>query len=294
LAGLETLSHPFTHEEIDKVVAQMPSDKSPGPDGFSGLFMKVCWPVIKYDFYRLCQEFWEGTVNLQSINDSFITLIPKTSSPEGPNDFRPISLLNICLKLITKLLANRLQERVLELVHINQYGFLKSRTIQDCVGWAYEYIHQCKQSSQESIILKLDFAKAFDTVEHEAIMKDFAALGFDPKWLQWMHMIMSSGTSSILLNGVPGKKFPCRRGVRQGDLLSPHLFNLMADILQQMLKQAYQSRPLVHPLHQGAQLTVLQSADDMLLILHSSAEQATYAKKILDTTAKFSGLQIIF
>jgi hypothetical protein len=68
----------------------------------------------------------------------------------------------------------------------------------------------------------------------------------------------------------------------------------MADILQQMLKQAYQSRPLVHPLHQGAQLTVLQSADDMLLILHSSAEQATYAKKILDTTAKFSGLQIIF
>jgi hypothetical protein len=138
LSGLENLSKPFTHDEIDKVIAQMPCDKSPGPNGFSGLFLKVCWPVIKYDFYRLCQEFWEGTVNLQSINDSFITLIPKVLSPESPNDFRPISLLNICLKLLTKLLANRLQERILDLVHINQYGFLKSRTIQDCVGWAYE------------------------------------------------------------------------------------------------------------------------------------------------------------
>jgi hypothetical protein len=105
----------------------MPSDKSPGPDGFSGIFLKVCWPVIKYDFYRLCDEFWEGSLNLQSINDSFITLICKVASPEGANDFRPISFLNICLNLITKILANGLQLRVLELVHVNQYGFLETR-----------------------------------------------------------------------------------------------------------------------------------------------------------------------
>jgi hypothetical protein len=79
--GLEALSTPFTHEEIDTVVAHMPSDKAPGPDGFSGLFIKVCWPIVKYDLYNLCQEFWEGSVNLQSINDSFITLVPKILSP---------------------------------------------------------------------------------------------------------------------------------------------------------------------------------------------------------------------
>ena len=85
--GLEDPSNPFTHDEIDKVVADLPTDKAPGPDGFSGLFIKVCWPIIKFDFYRLCHEFWEGTVNLQSINDAFITLIPKTNSPEGPMIF---------------------------------------------------------------------------------------------------------------------------------------------------------------------------------------------------------------
>jgi hypothetical protein len=127
--GLEALSIPFSHDEIDKVVAELSCDKAPGPDGFSGLFIKLCWPIIKYDFYRLCHEFWEGSVNLQSNNDTFITLIPKVNAPECPNDFRPISLLNSCLKILTKLLANRLQESILSLVHLNQYGFLKSRTI---------------------------------------------------------------------------------------------------------------------------------------------------------------------
>jgi hypothetical protein len=185
----------------------MPSDKSPGPDGFSGLFLKVCWPVVKYDFYQHCQEVWEGTINLQSINESFITLVPKVLSPESPSDYRPISLLNICLKLITKLLANRLQSKVLDLVHVNQYGFLQSRNIQDSVGWAYEYIHQCKQAGTPPVILKLDFAKAFDTVEHAAILKVFESWGFDPRWMKWLTMIMSTGTSEVLLNGVPGKNF---------------------------------------------------------------------------------------
>ena len=104
--GLNSLSVPFTNSEIDKAVHDLPSDKAPGPDGFNGLFIKTCWPIIKHDFYRLCHDFWLGKVNLQSINDAFITLIPKIPSPESPNDYRPISLLNSCFKLITKVLAN--------------------------------------------------------------------------------------------------------------------------------------------------------------------------------------------
>jgi hypothetical protein len=73
------------------------------------------------------------------------------------------------------------------------------------VGWAYEYIHQCKQSGTETVILKLDFAKAFDTVEHKAIKKVFESWGFDATWLDWLDMIMSTGASSVLLNGFGGR-----------------------------------------------------------------------------------------
>jgi hypothetical protein len=60
----------------------------------------------------------------------------------------------------------------------------------------------------------LDFAKAFDTIEHEAILQVMKHMGFNDLWLRWIKEILSTRTSSILLNGVPGKQFICKRGVR--------------------------------------------------------------------------------
>jgi hemerythrin-like domain-containing protein len=97
------------------------------------------------------------------------------------NDFRPISLLNSSIKVLTKILADRLQVVILKLLHANQYGFIRTRTIQDYISWCFEYIHQCHHSRKEIIILKFDFAKAIDTIEHGAIIAMMEALGFTGK-----------------------------------------------------------------------------------------------------------------
>lgn len=127
--SLAHLYENFSISEIDEVVKRMPTDRAPGPDGFNGCFIKSCWPIIRQDFYTLCAQFCEGNLALESLNRSFITLVPKKSTPERVNDYRPISLQSVALKLLTKVLADRLQSVITELIHQNQYGFIKARTI---------------------------------------------------------------------------------------------------------------------------------------------------------------------
>ena len=66
--GLEDLSQPFSDSEVESVIKNMPPDRAPGPDGFSGLFLKKCWPILKEDFMQLVKEFYEGRCNLECLN----------------------------------------------------------------------------------------------------------------------------------------------------------------------------------------------------------------------------------
>jgi hypothetical protein len=82
----------------------------------------------------------------------------------------------------------------------------------DCLAWAFEFLYQCETSRNEIILLRLDFAKVFDSIDHSAMLKIMKQMGFDARWLIWIDIIFSSGKSYVLLNGVPRRQFFERGG----------------------------------------------------------------------------------
>jgi hypothetical protein len=104
----------------------------------------------------MCSAFYNGDLQLQCLNTAYITLIPKINNPIDASGFGPISLITMEIKVITKLLANRLQDRIIPLLHKNQYGFIKTKTINDCLSWAFEYINIFHKSRREIIRIKVE------------------------------------------------------------------------------------------------------------------------------------------
>lgn len=293
---LSYLVDPFSSQEIDDLVKRISIDKALGPDGFNGYLLEKCWPIIVQDFYRLIAHFHAGCIDIQPLNSSFITLVPKKTNLETANDFRPISLMNISLKLLTKAFVDRLQGVITKLIHQNQYSFIKGRTIQDCLAWAFEYIHQCQQSNREIVIIKLDFEKAFDSIEHEAILMIMRHMGFPAKWLSWVDMIFNSTCTSVLLNRVPGMSFKCKRRVRQGDPLSPLLFVLGVELLQAILNRACQLGLISKPIRPDdeSDFLVIQYANDAIILMKADQKEFFCLKALLNTFAQSTCLKINF
>jgi len=139
-------------------------------------------------------------------------------------------------------------------------------------------------------MLKLDFAKAFDTVNWEGLFAILKARGFEEIWIDWIRTILSSSKSAVLVNGCPGPWINCKRGLRQGDPLSPYLFLLVAETLQRMIQREFSAIP--HPIESGTPCAVLQYADDTLILLKGAPSAVSHLKIILDQSAAATSLSI--
>jgi hypothetical protein len=288
ICGLELVA-PFTALEIKKAVDSMDRSSAPSPDGLGPSFYRAAWASILPQVIRLFDAFHAGNVDLDSIKQAHVVLLPKKPGTPDPGAFRPISLQNCSVKILCKVLTSRLQVRIGDLIDIDQTGFLADRSISENFVYAMELMQTCFRRRTSCVVLKLDFAKAFDSVSWSSLWAIMLARGFPTLWCDWMDMIFSSSRSAIMLNGVPGKWIRCMRGLRQGDPLSPYLFLITADVLQRLIKL---DAGILHPITDGVPCPVLQYADDTLIIMRADAGAARRLWLILQQFEQATGLRI--
>ena len=181
--NLEDLDTPFTEEELLNTIRSLPSEKAPGPDGFIGVFYKKCWEIIKDDFYVAILGFYNHrTAKMSLFNEANIVLLPKKQDARTLNEYRPISLINSMVKIITKMLAIRLVPHLNELVSHAQNAFIRKRCIHDNFIYVQRVIQLLHKKKKPALFIKLDISKAFDSIEWPYLLEVLKALGFSRKW----------------------------------------------------------------------------------------------------------------
>lgn len=200
------------------------------------------------------------------------------------------------MKIILKILANRLKLALLFIISPEQTGFMKDRNISDGIIITSEIIHSIKLKKTRGVILKLDFEKAFDTVNWDFLFDVLSRMNFGSRWIMWMRSIFKTMKITVLINGSSTNEFSPSRGLRQGDQLSPLLFNLVGQILHHLINTAN-----IHGKFTGIQIgkdgmnfTHLQFADDTLLFINGDDTSIYNVKSILITFQLLFGLCINF
>lgn len=251
--------------------------------------------MFKPEVMQFFKEFYDNGKLASGLNNSFITLIPKVDCPSSISDFRPISLIGSIYKILAKVLANRLKKVVPRVIGEAQSAFLGGRNILDGVLIANEFVDWWKVNRKKGVVLKLDFQKTYDSVNWDCLLSMMNEFGFRVRWRGWIWECLQSSRCSVLVNGLPTAEFKPSKDLRQGDPLSPFLFNIVAEGLNMLMLRA---RPLglLSGVTMGNDVMIshLQFTDDTIIFCEAKLEEVMVVKRILRCFELVSGLKINF
>lgn len=283
---LAYINQPFTLQETTDAIKRLPRNKAPGPDGYSSEYYQLLSPIRTS---HLLPVFESATTTAkfppEMLTATIITLPKPGKEPNLPQNFQPISLLNVDVKFHAKLIANRLSRILPNLINYDQVGFVMGRQTTDATRRMLNLLHLVEENKEPSLLLALDAEKAFDRVHWGYLSKVMDKFGLVGPLQNAIMALYSSPSAFVYTEGLFSKPFLITNGTRQGCPLSPIIFTMLMEPLAEKIR----SHPSIHGIKsQEHHHKISLFADDVILALSNPDKSLPTAHDVLAQFSKIS------
>lgn len=288
--AVSDLDADITLNEIKTAISQLPNNKAPGPDGFGAEFYKAYSAVLAPLILRMFNHAKVSGTLPSSLYHGVISLIlKKDRDPLSVSSYRPISLLCVETKILTKILSTRLKDHITKLIHSDQTGFIPKRHIYFNMRRLFNLMYSTARSSDDSIVIALDAEKAFDQVEWPYMFAVLSRFGFGDSFINWIRILYKEPTASVLTNNNLSTPFRLYRGTRQGDPISPFIFALVLEPLAARIRLKSEILPIIHGNHPHK---FSAYADDVVLFVSKPKSSIDPLLQLINEFGLFSGYKV--
>ncbi|KAJ4946367.1 hypothetical protein JOQ06_024034, partial [Pogonophryne albipinna] len=263
------LEGPLTIQELQTALQGMQGRRAPGIDGLSVEFYKAYWDVLSHDLLDVFNESLASGSMPMSCRRAVITLLPKKGNLQDIENWRPVSLLCVDYKLLSKALATRLGRAVEQVIHRDQTYCVPGRSMVDNVHLIRDVLEVSSSLGINTGLISLDQEKAFDRVVHSFLWKVMEKIGFSAGFIAKIKVLYNKIESVLKFNGGLCAPFRVCRGVRQGCALSGMLYALSLEPLLNKIRSKLQG--LFLPGFSGG-MVLSAYADDVIVFIRDQKD----------------------
>lgn len=254
----------FTLEELDAVIRKQPNNKAPGTDNLRAELVKYLDEENRKTLLQFYNDILQSGKLEDSLHEASVVSIFKKGDSTKLENYRPISLLQTCYKLLAAMIKNRLTQGLDDWIMTTQYGFRSGKSTSHAIFLARRLQSIAEITGRNISVVMLDWEKAFDRLDHDRLMESLQRLEVPPRLLQLIKDIYTHPKFQVKCEEGSSAFLRQEAGIRQGCPLSPYLFILVMSVAFSDIKNRLHTPKQLEPLP-GIYFSEILYADDTLI-----------------------------